>query len=296
MINVLSEKIKSHIVMLLFSLFVAGSFVFGKIYAEFIEPELLTFYRFLLGSVILGSYLILRKKLSSDIFFKPWRYLILGGIYSVYFVFMFIALRYTSTISTAAIFALMPFATLILDSLIFNKKSQSLIWLALCISSMGALYIIFDGSLFDALNFRLDFGELVFLIGTIVYSSYALVQPRLNFGENILITTFGVLTAGTVILAFSILIQDLEFIPKNTSTGLVFLIIYLAIFASIGTIVCLNFASSRIPATNVMAYSLLIPFWVLMVETITKDNLAPSYTYIGIIPIGLGLLILYRNS
>ena len=296
MINVLNEKIKSHLVMLLFSLFVEGSFVFGKIYAELIEPELLTFYRFLLGAVILGSYLILRKKLSSDLFFKPWRYLILGGIYSVYFVFMFIALRYTSTISTAAIFALMPFATLILDSLIFNKKSQSLIWLALCISSMGALYIIFDGSLSDALNFRLDFGELVFLIGTIVYSSYALVQPRLNFGENILITTFGVLTAGTAILAFSILIQDLEFIPKNTSTGLVFLIIYLAIFASIGTIVCLNFASSRIPATNVMAYSLLIPFWVLMVETITKDNLAPSYTYIGIIPIGLGLLILYRNS
>ena len=296
MINVLNEKIKSHLVMLLFSLFVAGSFVFGKIYAELIEPELLTFYRFLLGAVILGSYLILRKKLSSDLFFKPWRYLILGGIYSVYFVFMFIALRYTSTISTAAIFALMPFATLILDSLIFNKKSQSLIWLALCISSMGALYIIFDGSLSDALNFRLDFGELVFLIGTIVYSSYALVQPRLNFGENILITTFGVLTAGTAILAFSILIQDLEFIPKNTSTGLVFLIIYLAIFASIGTIVCLNFASSRIPATNVMAYSLLIPFWVLMVETITKDNLAPIYTYIGIIPIGLGLLILYRNS
>ena len=172
MINVLNEKIKSHLVMLLFSLFVAGSFVFGKIYAELIEPELLTFYRFLLGAVILGSYLILRKKLSNDLFFKPWRYLILGGIYSVYFVFMFIALRYTSTISTAAIFALMPFATLILDSLIFNKKSQSLIWLALCISSMGALYIIFDGSLFDALNFRLDFGELVFLI---LYS-YHLVQ------------------------------------------------------------------------------------------------------------------------
>ena len=214
----------------------------------------------------------------------------------MYFVFMFIALKYTSIISTAAIFALMPFATLILDSLIFNKKSQSLIWLALCISSIGALYIIFDGSLFNALNFRLDFGELVFLIGTIVYSSYALVQPRLNFGENILITTFGVLTAGTVILAFFIAVQDLEFTPKNTSIGLVFLIIYLAIFASIGTIVCLNFASSRIPATNVMAYSLLIPFWVLMVETITKDNLAPIYTYVGIIPIGLGLLILYLNS
>ncbi len=296
MIYAVNEKIKSHLIMLLFSLFVAGSFVFGKLYAEQIEPEILTFYRFLLGATLLGLYLIVTKRLSRDLFFKPWRYLILGGIYSIYFVFMFIALRYTSTISTSAIFALMPFATLILDSMIFNKKSHFLIWLALCISSVGALYIVFDGSLINALNFKLDFGELIFLIGTIVYSSYALVQPRLNFGENLLITTFGVLTAGTLILAMSIIIQGLDFTPTNISIGLVFLIIYLAIFASIGTILCLNFASSRIPGTNVMAYSLLIPFWVLMFETFTKDSFAPGYTYVGIIPIGFGLLLLYRNS
>ena len=45
-----------------------------------------------------------------------------------------------------------------------------------------------------------------------------------------------------------------------------------------------------------MAYSLLIPFWVLLVESFVKDGLAPAYTYVGILPIGLGLLILYRNS
>ena len=109
---------------------------------------------------------------------------------------------------------------------------------------MGALYIVFDGSLINALNFKLDFGELIFLIGTIVYSSYALVQPRLNFGENLLITTFGVLTAGTLILAMSIIIQGLDFTPKYFY-WVSFLIIYLAIFASIGTILCLNFASSK---------------------------------------------------
>ena len=62
MISSLNIKVKSHLVMLLFSLFVAGSFVFGKLYAELIEPELLTFYRFLLGAVILGSYLIFSKR------------------------------------------------------------------------------------------------------------------------------------------------------------------------------------------------------------------------------------------
>ena len=296
MISSLNIKIKSHLVMLLFSLFVAGSFIFGKIFAEIIQPELLTFYRFLLGSLILGSYLSYSKNLSQAILIRPWRYFVLSGIYSIYFVFMFIALRHTSTISTSAIFALMPFSTLILDSLFFNKKSKPLIWLALGLSSFGALFIVFDGSFNNALNFKLDYGEFIFLIGTIIYSTYALFQPRLNNGENLLITTFGVLTAGTVILGITLIIQDQNFIPDKISIGLISLIIYLAIFASIGTILCLNYASTKIPGTNVMAYSLLIPFWVLLVESFVKDGLAPAYTYIGIVPIGLGLLILYRNS
>ena len=296
MISSLNIKVKSHLVMLLFSLFVTGSFIFGKIFAETIQPELLTFFRFLLGALILGAYLSYTSKLSGAVLIRPWRYFVLGGIYSIYFVFMFIALRHTSTISTSAIFALMPFSTLILDSLLFNKKSKPLIWLALGLSSFGALFIIFDGSLHNALNFKLDYGELIFLIGTIVYSSYALLQPRLNNGENLLITTFGVLTAGTFILGSTLVIQDISFIPETISLGLIFLIIYLAIFASIGTILCLNFASNKIPGTNVMAYSLLIPFWVLLVESFGKDGLVPAYTYVGIIPIGLGLLVLYRNS
>ena len=282
--------------MFLFSLFVTGSFIFGKLYAEIIEPELLTFYRFLFGALILGSYLVYSKNLSRSILFRPWRYLVLGGIYSVYFVFMFIALRYTSTISTSAIFALMPFSTLILDSLLFNKKSKPLIWLALGLSSFGALFIVFDGSLQNALKFKMDYGELIFLIGTIVYSSYALLQPKLNNSEHLLITTFGVLIAGTLIVGSTLVIQGESFTPDTISLGLILLVIYLAIFASIGTILCLNYASNKIPGTNVMAYSLLIPFWVLLVESFGNEGLAPAYTYIGIVPIGMGLIFLYRNS
>jgi len=296
MISSLNIKIKSHLVMFLFSLFVTGSFIFGKLYAEIIEPELLTFYRFLFGALILGSYLVYSKNLSRSILFRPWRYLVLGGIYSVYFVFMFIALRYTSTISTSAIFALMPFFTLILDSLLFNKKSKPLIWLALGLSSFGALFIVFDGSLQNALKFKMDYGELIFLIGTIVYSSYALLQPRLNNSEHLLITTFGVLIAGTLIVGSTLVIQGESFTPDTISLGLILLVIYLAIFASIGTILCLNYASNKIPGTNVMAYSLLIPFWVLLVESFGNEGLAPAYTYIGIVPIGMGLIFLYRNS
>ena len=98
MISSLNIKVKSHLVMLLFSLFVTGSFIFGKLFAEIIQPDVLTFYRFFLGALILGLYLIYTKKLSGAVLIRPWRYFVLGGIYSIYFVFMLIALRHTSTI------------------------------------------------------------------------------------------------------------------------------------------------------------------------------------------------------
>ena len=108
--------------------------------------------------------------------------------------------------------------------------------------------------------------------------------------------SFGVLIAGTLIVGSTLVIQGESFTPDTISLGLILLVIYLAIFASIGTILCLNYASNKIPGTNVMAYSLLIPFWVLLVESFGNEGLAPAYTYIGIVPIGMGLIFLYRNS
>ncbi len=87
MISSLNIKIKSHLVMLLFSLFVAGSFIFGKIFAEIIQPELLTFYRFLIGALILGSYLSYSKNLSQAILIRPWRYFVLSG--NLFYIFRF---------------------------------------------------------------------------------------------------------------------------------------------------------------------------------------------------------------
>ena len=58
----LREKIFSHCSMLAFSIFVSGSFTFGNLIADQIHPELLTFFRFLLATFILGTILHCKKK------------------------------------------------------------------------------------------------------------------------------------------------------------------------------------------------------------------------------------------
>ena len=219
--------------MLAFSIFVSGSFTFGSLIANEISPELLTFYRFLLATIILGVILYFNKRIYAHHLKNIWRYFVLGAIYSIYFVFMFVALKYTTTVSTAAIFTLLPLFAALLERLFLKKSSPVLIWAALILSGMGALWIIFEGSINGLFQFRFEKGEAIFLVGTICYASYAIIQPKLFEGENIYVTTLGVLAAGSIILALSLILQQSSFVVHQITFEVFLVIFYLAIFASI---------------------------------------------------------------
>ena len=282
--------------MLAFSIFVSGSFTFGSLIANEINPQLLTFYRFLLATIILGVILYFNKSIYSHHLNNIWRYFVLGAIYSIYFVFMFVALRYTTTVSTAAIFTLLPLFAALLDRLFLRKSSPVLIWVALILSGMGALWIIFEGSINELFQFRFEEGEAIFLVGTIFYASYAIIQPKLFKGENIYVTTLGVLAAGSIILAISLILQQSSFIVDKITFEVLWVIFYLAIFASIGSISCLNYASPRLSAPVVSAYTLLVPFWVILNDFVFF-KIAPNMNMIvGVMLIAFGLLILIYRS
>ena len=282
--------------MLAFSIFVSGSFTFGSLIANEINPELLTFYRFLLATIILGVILYFNKSIYSHHLNNIWRYFVLAAIYSIYFVFMFVALRYTTTVSTAAIFTLLPLFAALLDRLFLRKSSPVLSWVALILSGMGALWIIFEGSINELFQFRFEEGEAIFLVGTIFYASYAIIQPKLFKGENIYVTTLGVLAAGSIILAISLILQQSSFIVDKITFEVLWVIFYLAIFASIGSISCLNYASPRLSAPVVSAYTLLVPFWVILNDFVFF-KIAPNMNMIvGVMLIAFGLLILIYRS
>ena len=249
--------------MLAFSIFVSGSFTFGSLIANEISPELLTFYRFLLATIILGVILYFNKSIYSHHLKNIWRYFVLGAIYSIYFVFMFVALKYTTTVSTAAIFTLLPLFAALLEQLFLKKSSPVLIWAALILSGMGALWIIFEGSINGLFQFRFEEGEAIFLVGTICYASYAIIQPKLFKGENIYVTTLGVLAAGSIILAISLILQQSSFIvDKITFEVLGDILSFYFCKYSLDFLPKLCFTKTFSPVVS--AYTLLVPFWVIL--------------------------------
>ena len=169
--------------MVLFSLLVAGSFPIGQVIAYQIDPIALTFLRFLLASVLLGAFLAWRGAFRSADFCLLWRYLLLGGSFSFYFIFMFEALETATPVATSSIFTLMPFIAICLDRAFFAKCAGWPLLLYLLLGAWGALIVVFRGELSNLLALSLERGEGLFFLGTAAHAFYAVMVPKLRRKE-----------------------------------------------------------------------------------------------------------------
>ena len=295
MVVIVQTDMSGHLAMMLFSIFVAGSFTFGKMIALEIDQVALSAARFFFGAFLLWIVLVATGRFRLRHYMQPWRFFVLGAINVVYFVMMFESLKTVSAISASAIFTLIPFIAAALDRVVSGRRLNGVIWIGLLIGALGALWVIFKGSFtaFWALN--LGLGEFLFFIGVATYAAYAVFVPKLRRKEPIYATTLGVSFAGAVILT-------LLFWPRIAATawgdlpGHVWLILaYLTIFASLGTFTLVSFAADRLPSAKVMAYTYMTPFWVVLLEGALGHGWPEPFVLIGGVPILVGLSILFFN-
>jgi drug/metabolite transporter (DMT)-like permease len=273
--------------MLVFSALVAGSFSFGGRISNEIDPSALTAVRFLFAATIMAVVATLSGQMNRGVAAAPWRYLILGGLFSVYFVLMFEGLKTAAPVSTAAVFTLTPLMAAGFGYLVMRQGATRAMLLALIIGGAGAVWVIFRGDLEALLSLRVGRGEAVYFVGCIAHALYIPLVPKLNRGEGVFAFTLGTLTGGAVILALlgggEIAQTDWLALPLKVWAVLA----YLVLFASVASISLVQFASMRLKAAKVMAYTYLIPSWVILWE-LTLAGTAPP----GVILPGVGLTIL----
>ena len=273
--------------MLTFSALVAGSFSLGALVANDVDPAAFNALRFLLAAFCVGALALGRGGFQPAAFRAPWRYGVLGGLFALYFVLMFEGLKTAPPVAAAAVFTLVPlmaagFAWVLLRQVLTGRMAA-----ALAIGGVGALWVIFRADLGAVLAFDVGRGEAIYFIGCISHAIYTPMVRRLNRGESAVMFTFGTLVAGAVILlayaGAEILRTDWVEMPAMVWVTL----IYVAIFATGITVVLLQFATLRLPSAKVMAYTYLVPSWVIVWE-IVLGNGAPAALVLG----GVGLTIL----
>jgi drug/metabolite transporter (DMT)-like permease len=118
----------------------------------------------------------------------------------------------------------------------------------------------------------------------------------MNRGERPVVFTVGMLVAGALVVGAygwrDIVATDWAALP-----GIVWItLIYISVFASAVTFVLLQFATLRLPAAKVMAYTYLTPSWVIVWEVALGHGVPPALVLGGIGLTVLALLILLKDE
>ncbi|NBE07597.1 EamA family transporter [Rhodobacter sp. CCP-1] len=282
--------------MLTFSALVAGSFSLGALAAPLIDPLALSALRFLLAGVIVGAAAFATTGITRSATRAPWRYLVLGALLAAYFVLMFEGLKTAEPVATAAVFTLTPAMAAGFGWLTLRQRLTARMGAALAIGAVGALWVIFRADPQRLLALQIGRGEVIYFAGCVAHALYAPLVRKYNRGEPAVVFTFGMMIAGWVILTLtgipSILSTDWLALPAIVWITL----LYTAIFASAATFVLLQYATLRLPAAKVMAYTYLVPSWVILWEIALGGRAPPALILGGVALSILALLLLLKDE
>lgn len=285
---------RAHGAMLLYAFLIATSFPVGKAITHEIDPVVVTFLRFLMGSGVFWALLAARQKIVLPGPKDFVRYTAISLAMVIFFVMMFEALKFTTPVKTGAIFTLLPLTSGLIGLIILGIRVSALQVAALVIGSMGAVWVLFDGSLPALLAFDVGKGEIIFALGVLSFATYSPLIKKLHRGESTLELTFWVLVSGAVVLA-------VLGAPKIIATAwmaidpLVYLAVaYLAFFNTAGTFYLAKFASMQLPPAKVMAYTYLTPGLVVAMAAI--GNGLPDLSIMAGIAVTIVAMVLLQKT
>ena len=290
----MTQNFKAYLMLILATLFWAGNFLVGKIaFVEDVPPFSLTFFRWLLVWLILipftyKEFFKLRKVILDNLLL-----LFLLGLTSVglFNSFIYNALNFTQVINASLFNSAIPVAIIFFCFLFKIEKTNKFQILGLIISIFGILSIITKLNLDILLTLNFNKGDMLMIGAVISWGIYSAFLKKRKFNVSLLtlvhiLCTFGLLT---LVPQFLYELSQGETITVNNN--LIYSLIYLAIFPSIGSYYCWAGAVSIIGANRAGIFLSLIPLFSTILAIIYFDEKFYFFHFIGSVLIVLGLFL-----
>ena len=282
--------------MLAFSLLVSLSFSLGHLIANPIAPAALMTLRFALASLVMIGVARVFGVAIAPVFARFWRFLLIGGCMAVYFITMFEALRLTTAVSTATMFTLSPLLAAGFGYLLLSQRTSLATFTALSIGALGAVWVIFRADLGALLRFEIGRGEAIFAIGAVAHGAVPVLSRKLLGDVTPLQAALGT-TVGALIVSGAYGFSDLVAVPFQSLPAQVWLVLlYLAVVTTAVTFFLVQYASKRLPGSKVMAYTYLVPSWVVMWDLAFNGARPAPAILLGIGCTIVALIMLLRDE
>ena len=288
------QNTKAYIMLVCATLFWACNFMVGK-FAFFsdIPPMSLVFFRWLLVWLILLPFTYREIIKNKEIIKKnlPLLFFLAFTSVGLFNSFTYLSLVYTQVINASLFNTAIP-AIIILLCFIFKiEKTNRYQILGLVISVFGILSIITKLNLEILLTLSFNKGDLIMIGGVITWGLYSSFLKKKTF-------TLPLLTLVHILCTFGLIFIFPQFIYEfsqgqiiNFNINLFYILIFLAIFPSIGSYYCWAGAVSIIGANRAGIFLSLIPLFSTIMAIFFYDEQFQFFHLIGAILIIIGLFL-----
>jgi drug/metabolite transporter (DMT)-like permease len=294
----MKKTTKAYIMLVLATLFWAGNFVVGKIaFIENVPPFSLTFFRWLLVWLILIPFTYKEFFKLRRVILDNFLLLLLLGLTSVglFNSFIYNALNFTQVINASLFNAVIPVAIILFGLLFKLEKTNKYQILGLIISILGILSIITKLDLDILLTLSFNKGDILMIGAVITWGIYSAFLKKRKFEVSLLTLVHILCTFGLVTLIPQFLFELSQGKTIIINDHLIYSLIYLAIFPSIGSYYCWAGAVSIIGANRAGIFLSLIPLFSTILAMIFFDEKFLFFHFIGSVLIILGLLLSNRK-
>ncbi len=288
------QTTKAYVMLVCATLFWAGNFMVGKFaFLTNIPPMTLVFYRWSLVWLILLPFTLKEIIKSKEIILNNLPLLLFLALTSVglFNSFTYLSLVHTQVINASLFNTAIP-AIIILLCFIFKiEKTNKYQILGLIISVLGILSIITKLNLEIILSLNFNKGDLIMIGGVITWGLYSSFLKRKTFTLPLLTLVHVLCSLGLIFIFPQFIYEFSQGKVINFDLELFYILIFLALFPSIGSYYCWAGAVSIIGANRAGIFLSLIPlFSTIMAISFYKEQFQ-FFHLIGAILIILGLFL-----
>ncbi|SFT61792.1 DMT family transporter [Pseudomonas marincola] len=247
-----TKFLRAHCCMIVWAVLIATSFFAAAEVSPAVDPVFLTILRLALSASLFLPIVLARRELPNGLAGLS-RHALLGMLLAIYFASLFEALRYTSAVTTALMYALVPLGTLCFE-LIFVRRSSIFQAAPMVIAALGAIIIIDNGTDTKSPVYPL----IVFGIGCIAMAAYSPLSQRFKGfslkGCSPSAMTFWNMAFGAGFLGCYSFFTGGWRSAASLQWSDIGWIAYLAVFATLGTFYLLHRSIGILTPTMVTSY------------------------------------------
>ena len=288
------QETKAYIMLICATLFWAGNFMVGKFaFLTNTPPMSLVFYRWSLVWIILLPFTFKEIMRSKEVILKNLPLLLFLALTSVglFNSFTYLSLVHTQVINASLFNTAIP-AIIILLCFIFKiEKTNKYQILGLIISILGILSIITKLNLEIILSLNFNKGDLIMIGGVITWGFYSSFLKKKTFTLPLLTLVQVLCTLGLIFIFPQFIYEFSQGQKIDLNIDLFYILIFLALFPSIGSYYCWAGAVSIIGANRAGIFLSLIPLFSTIMAIYFYNEQFQFFHLIGAILIILGLFL-----